>query len=112
MLKNMKSGSITHALVAADTAIFKSCEATLIMYPVLSTTEPLCDAHLASTCVKLARGRKVQVDGVRPQCYSFDAPSLLFEKVGKLGDIGKGFVCLNCKDTHYLKVFVYVGKLI
>ena len=52
------------------------------------------------------------VGGASPQCYSFDAPSLLFEKVGKLGDVGKGFLCFNCKDTPYLKVFVYVGKLI
>ena len=109
LLKDMKWGSRAHALVDEHTATVRSSDATLMVCPA---PEPLCDAHLASTCVKLARGYKVRVDGVSPQCYSFDAPSLLFEKVGKLGNIGKGFVRFNCKDTHYLKVFVYVGKLI
>ena len=80
-----------------------------MMYPAV---EPLCDAHLAKKCLRLARGQRAQVDGV-PQTFFFDAPSLLFESsVEKLGELGKGFVCFNCKDTHYLKVFVYVGKLI
>ena len=99
LLLDMQWGSQSIAPVNMGAAIVKSSDASLMMYPAV---EPLCDAHLAKKCLKLARGQRVKVKGV-PQTYFFDAPSLLFESsVGKLGELGKGFVCFNCKDTHYM----------
>ena len=99
LLLDMQWGSQSIAPVNEGAAIVKSSDASLKMYPAV---EPLCDADLAMKCLKLAKGQRVAVKGV-PQTYFFDAPSLLFESsVGKLGELGKGFVCFNCKDTHYM----------
>ena len=99
LLLDMQWGSQSIAPVNMGAAIVKSSDASLMMYPAV---EPLCDAHLAKKCLKLARGQRVKIEGA-PQTYFFDAPSLLFESsVGKLGELGKGFVCFNCKDTHYI----------
>ena len=99
LLLDMKWGSQSIAPVNMGAAVVRSSDASLMMYPA---SEPLCDAQLAKTCLKLARGQRAKVTGV-PQTYFFDAPSLLFESsVGKLGELGKGFVCFNCKDTHYI----------
>ena len=99
LLLDMQWGSQTIAPVNNGAAVVKSSDAKLIMYPAV---EQLCDAHLAKKCLKLARGHRVRIEGA-PQTYFFDAPSLLFESsVGKLGELGKGFVCFNCKDAHYM----------
>ena len=96
LLLDMQWGSQTIVPVNNGAAVVKSSDAKLLMCPAV---EQLCDAHLAKKCLKLARGHRVRIEGA-PQTYFFDAPSLLFESsVGKLGELGRGFVCFNCKDT-------------
>ena len=99
LLLDMQWGSQTIVPVNNGAAVIKKTDAKLLMCPAV---EQLCDADLAIKCLKLAKGQQVAVKGV-PQTYFFDAPSLLFESsVGKLGELGTGFVCFNCKDTHYI----------
>ena len=78
-----------------------------IIFHVAEDGEHISDIHLARIMVKLVRQEEIKFHEKVQNVHSFimQTPSLLFEKVGKLHEIGKGFTCLNCKDTH-LKVFI------
>ena len=90
-----------------DTAsMIRSGEASMIFH-VAEDGEHISDIHLARIMVKLVRKEQIKFHEKMQNVHSLimQLRSLIFEKVGKLYEIGKGFTCFNCKDTH-LKVFI------
>ena len=86
--------------------MIRSGEASMIFH-VAEDGEHISDIHLARIMVKLVRKEQIKFHEKMQNVHSLimQLPSLIFEKVGKLYEIGKGFTSFNCKDTH-LKVFI------